>query len=82
MLSVPAAAAGTLLGAGLAWLVVPSVTLTASAGRPQPPVLVQIPVGWAALLAAAVAALPVLAAAASILRRPDPAVELRAAEAS
>ena len=82
MLSVPAAAAGTLLGAGLAWLVVPSVTLTASAGRPQPPVLVQIPVGWAALLAAVVAALPVLAAAASILRRPDPAVELRAAEAS
>ena len=82
MLSVPAAAAGLLLGAGLAWLVVPSVTLTASACRPQPPVLVQIPVGWAALLAAAVAALPVLAAAASILRRPDPAVELRAAEAS
>jgi FtsX-like permease family len=82
MLSVPAAAAGTLVGAGLAWLVVPAVTLTASAARPQPPVLVEIPVGWAALLAAAVAALPVLAAAASILRRPDPAAELRAAEAS
>ncbi len=82
MLSVPAAAAGTLVGAGLAWLVVPALTLTAGAARPQPPVLVEIPVGWAVLLAAAVAALPVLAAAASILRRPDPAAELRTAEAS
>jgi hypothetical protein len=45
-------------------------------------VAVQIPVGWAVLLAAAVATLPVLAAAASIARRPDPAAELRAAEAS
>jgi FtsX-like permease family len=82
MLSGPAAAAGLLIGAGLAWLVVPAITLTVGAGRPYPPVLVQIPVGWAVLLAAAVAALPVLAAAASIARRPDPAAELRAAEAS
>jgi len=81
MLSVPAAAAGLLAGVGLAWLVVPAITLTASAGRPFPPVLVQIPVGWAVLLAATVAALPVLAAAASTVRRPDPAAELRAAEA-
>ena len=73
---------GLLIGAGLAWLLVPAITLTVGAARPFPPVLVQIPVGWAVLLAAAVAALPVLAAAASIARRPDPAAELRAAEAS
>jgi hypothetical protein len=58
------------------------VTLTSAAARPVPPVLVQVPVGPAALLAAAVAVLPVLAAAVSTARRPDPAAELRAAEAS
>ena len=82
MLSVPAAAAGLLAGAGLARLLVPAITLTATGGRPFPPVLVQIPLGRAVLLAAVLAALPVLAAAASIARRPDPAAELRAAEAS
>jgi hypothetical protein len=82
MLAGPAAAAGLLAGAGLAWLVVPAVTLTSTAARPVPPVLVQVPVGPAALLAAAVAVLPVLAAAVSTARRPDPAAELRAAEAS
>lgn len=82
MLTVPAAAAGMLAGVGLAWLLLPSVTLNASAGIPLPPVLVEIPVGWAAALAAVVAALPVLAAAVSVARRPDPAVELRAAEMS
>jgi hypothetical protein len=82
MLSVPAAVAGLLVGAGLAHLLVPAITLTATAGRPFPPVLVQVPVGRAVLLAAVLAALPVLAAAASIARRSDPAAELRAAEAS
>jgi hypothetical protein len=82
MLTVPAAAAGMLAGVGLAWLLLPAVTLTAGAASPFPPVLVEIPVGWAAALAAVVAALPVLAAAVSVARRPDPAVELRAAEAS
>jgi hypothetical protein len=82
MLSGPAAATGLLVGAALAFLVVPSINLTASAARPFPPVQVQIPVGWAVLLAAAVAALPVLAAAVSVVRRPDPAAELRAAEAA
>ena len=81
MLSVPAAVAGLLVGAGLAHLLVPAITLTATAGRPFPPVLVLIPVGRAVLLAAILAALPVLAAAGSIARRSDPAAELRAAEA-
>jgi hypothetical protein len=82
MLSVPAAAGGLLVGAGLAHLLVPAITLTATGGRPFPPVLVQVPLGRAVLLAAVLAALPVLAAAASIARRSDPAAELRAAEAS
>lgn len=82
MLSVPAAAGGLLVGAALARLVVPALTLTAAGTRPVPPVLVQIPAGWAVLLAGAVAAFPVLAAAASAARRPDPATVLRAAEAS
>ncbi|HTS97529.1 MAG TPA: FtsX-like permease family protein [Streptosporangiaceae bacterium] len=82
MLSGPAAAAGLLAGAGLARLLVPAITLTAAAGRPFPPVLVQVPLGPAVLAAAVLAVLPVLAAAASVARRPDPAAELRAAEAS
>jgi hypothetical protein len=82
MLTVPAAAAGIGAGVGLAWLLLPAVTLTASASSPFPPVQVVIPLGWAAALAAIVAALPVLAAAVSVARRPDPAVQLRAAEMS
>ena len=82
MLSGPAAVAGLLAGVGLARLLVPAITLTGTAGRPFPPVLVQVPLGRAVLVAAVLAVLPVLAAAASIARRPDPAAELRAAEAS
>jgi len=81
MLSVPAAAGGLLVGAALARLVVPALTLTAAGTRPVPPALVQIPVGWAVLFAGAVAAFPVLAAAVSAARRPDPVADLRAAEA-
>ena len=82
MLSAPAAAAGVLLGAGLARLLVRAVTLTTSASLPVPPVLIVIPWAGAIALAVAVAAVPVLAAAATIARRPDPAAELRAAEAA
>jgi len=82
LLSVPAAAAGLLIGVALARLVVPALTLTAAGTRPVPPVLVQIPAGWAVLLAGAVAMFPVLAAAASAFRRPDPVADLRTAEAS
>ena len=48
---------------------------------PVPPVVVEVPLGWAALLAVAVAVIPVLAAAATVARRPDPAARLRLAEA-
>jgi hypothetical protein len=82
MLSVPSAAVGLVLGAVLAELLVPAVTLTTSGAAPVPPVLIEI--GWsgALLLALAVAVLPVLAAAAAVVRRPDAAAGLRAAEAA
>ena len=80
MLSVPSALAGLVLGVVLAELFVPAITLTSSATTPVPPVLIQF--GWAQtlLLALAVAVLPVLAAGLTIVRRPDAAAELRAAE--
>jgi hypothetical protein len=77
MLSVPAAIAGTLIGVGLARLLVPAVTLTSGAAVPFPPVHVVIPLGWTALLALVVATVPVLTAVVAGARRPDPAAELR-----
>jgi hypothetical protein len=82
MLSVPAAVAGLLAGAGLAHVLVPAVTLTSTGSRPVPPALVIYPLGWAVALAVVVAAIPVVVAAVSVARRPDPAAELRAAQAS
>jgi FtsX-like permease family protein len=82
MLSLPAAAAGLLAGAGLAHALVPAVTLTTDAATPVPPVLVELPLAWSLLLALAVAAIPVAVAAFSVARRPDPAAQLRAAQAS
>jgi hypothetical protein len=81
MLSVPSALAGLVLGVVLAELLVPAITLSATATTPVPPVLVEF--GWSQTLplALAVAVLPVLAAALTIARRPDPAAVLRAAEA-
>jgi ABC-type antimicrobial peptide transport system permease subunit len=78
-LSLPAAATGLLLGTVLAHLLVPAVTLTASAAAPVVPVLVKVPVTTAALIALIVTAIPVLAAAASAVYRPDPAAQLRMA---
>ncbi|HET9893975.1 MAG TPA: FtsX-like permease family protein [Streptosporangiaceae bacterium] len=81
-LSVPAALTGLLLGTVLAHLLVPSVTLTSTAAAPVVPVLVKVPAGAALVIAFVVSAIPVLAAAASALFRPDPAAQLRAAEAA
>jgi len=82
MLSLPAAAAGLILGVVLAELLVPAITLTSSATTPVPPVIIQF--GWAQTLplALAIAVLPVLAAALTMARRPDAAAALRAAEAA
>jgi ABC-type lipoprotein release transport system permease subunit len=78
LLSAPAAAVGLLAGTGLAWLLVPSITLAANAAAPTPSVLVIVPLGQAAALALIIAVVPVAAAALSVARRPDPAVQLRA----
>ena len=78
-LSVPAAVTGLLLGTVLAHLLVPAVTLTSTAAAPVVPVLVKVPVATAALIALIVTAIPVLAAAASAVYRPDPAAQLRMA---
>jgi FtsX-like permease family protein len=82
MLSVPSAVAGLILGAVLAELLVPAITLTSAATQPVPPVLIQL--AWSQILplALAVAVLPVIAAGLTIARRPDPAAELRAAESA
>jgi hypothetical protein len=77
-LSLPAAAAGLLAGIGLAQLLVPAITLTVDAAAPVPWALVVVPFGPAVALALATAAVPVAAAALSVLRRPDPAAQLRA----
>jgi ABC-type antimicrobial peptide transport system permease subunit len=82
MISGPAALVGLALGVGLAHLLIPAVTLTATAGIPVPPVLVRIPVPWVALIAVAMPAIPVLAAVVATLRQLDPAAELRVAEAA
>ena len=77
-LSLPAAAAGLLAGIGLAQLMVPAITLTADSTAPVPWALVILPLGPAVALALVTAAVPVAAAALSVLRRPDPAAQLRA----
>jgi ABC-type antimicrobial peptide transport system permease subunit len=82
MLSLPSAAAGVALGAALAWLLVPAVTLTTGAVAPVPAPLTEFAWSWAVLLAAGVAVLPVLVAAATAAYRPDPAVLLRTTEAA
>ncbi|MGD0242393.1 MAG: ABC transporter permease [Streptosporangiaceae bacterium] len=82
MLSVPSAVAGLILGAVLAELLVPAITLTPAATQPVPPVLIQLAWFQILTLALAVSVLPVIAAGLTIARRPDPAAELRAAESA
>ncbi len=81
-LSLPAAATGLLLGTVLAHLLVPAVTVTATASAVAFPALVRIPLGASVGVALIVTAIPVLAAAATAMYRPDPAAQLRAAEAA
>jgi hypothetical protein len=81
MLSVPAAALGLVLGGIVARLLVPAVTLAANAQQPVPPAVTLLDPAQALPLAAVIAVLPALAAGLVLLRRPDPAAELRAAGA-
>jgi FtsX-like permease family len=82
LLSVPAAALGLLLGTLVARLLVPAVTLTPTAQRPVPPPVTMFDLPQTVPLAVLVAVVPALAAALVVFRRPDPAAELRAAEAA
>jgi hypothetical protein len=82
LLSVPSAALGLLLGTAVARLLVPAVTLTTAAQAPVPPAVPLLDLTQTVPLAAAAAVLPALAAALVLFRRPDPAAELRAAEAA
>jgi hypothetical protein len=82
LLTGPAALAGLVAGVGLAHVLIPALTLTTAAAVTVPAVAVVTPLGWAALLALAVAATPVVVAVAAVARRPDPAAQLRAAEAA
>jgi FtsX-like permease family len=82
LLSVPAAALGLVLGEVIAQLLVPAVTLSPTAQAPVPPPLTMFDLAQAITLAIAVAVLPALSAALVVFRRPDPAAELRAAEAA
>ncbi len=81
MLSFPSAVLGVILGTGVASLLVPAVTLSAASTQPVPPPLTLFDLPQTLPLAAAVAIIPVLATALIMIRRPDPAAELRAAEA-
>jgi hypothetical protein len=82
LLGLPSAAVGVLLGALVARLLVPAVTLTPAAAQPVPPAVTLYDLSVAVPLALAVAVLPAVAAALAAARRPDPAAELRAAEAT
>jgi len=80
LLSIPAAVLGLLLGTVVARLLVPAVTLSPTAQLPVPPPITLFDLPQTIPLAVVVAVLPALAAAFVVFRRPDPAVELRAAE--
>jgi hypothetical protein len=82
LLSVPSAVLGLVLGTVVARLLVPAVTLTPAAGPPVPPPVTLLDLPQTVALAAFIAVVPALAAAFVVVRRPDPAAELRAAEAA
>ena len=60
----------------------PAVTLTTTAQTPVPPPVTLFDLPQTVPLALFVAVVPALAAALVVIRRPDPAAELRAAEAA
>jgi hypothetical protein len=73
---------GVILGTVVARLLVPAVTLSPAATLPAPPPVTLFDLPQTLSLAAAIALLPVLASALIMIRRPDPAAALRAAEAA
>lgn len=81
LISIPAAGVGLAIGVALARIMVPALTVTATGAVPVPSVQLALPLGLVLPLAALLATVPVAAAAVAALRQPDPAAELRAAEA-
>jgi hypothetical protein len=82
LLSIPAGLAGLAAGAALAHLLISAVVLTPGGTAPVPPVLPEVPLGWAAVLAAGICVLPAAVALAAGARRDDTAAQLRGAEAT
>jgi len=82
LLSLPSAALGVVLGTLVARLLVPAVTLSPTARQPTPPALTLYDLPQSIALALVVAIVPVVIAALAATRRPDPAADLRAAEAA
>ncbi|WP_164992392.1 FtsX-like permease family protein [Streptomyces sp. L2] len=70
-------AVGVALGAVLARAILPLIVLTTQATRPDPPLVVQLPVGQVVLLLAVVSLAPLAVTAVLSLRRADPARALR-----
>ncbi|MFI5618073.1 FtsX-like permease family protein [Streptomyces sp. NPDC051567] len=77
-----ATAVGVGLGAAIVHLVVPLMVLTPAARRPVPEVLVDLPTGTTLLLAAAIAAVPLLSAVLGARGHRDVAARLRFVEDS
>ncbi|MFD9369465.1 FtsX-like permease family protein [Streptomyces sp. NPDC060020] len=80
VLIVVGTAVGTGLGVALVHLMAPLVVLTPAAGRPFPPVRVDLPFWQTLLTAAAIAAVPLLSALLSGPRGRDIAARLRPVE--
>jgi hypothetical protein len=78
--AVAPSAIGLLFGALLSELVIPAVTLTPQAGKPIPPVSVQVPWLLTAVLALALAVLPTLVVTAAVPRRSSGAARIRMEE--
>ena len=82
LLSIPAGLVGLAAGVGLAHLLISAVVLTPGGTTPVPPVVPEVPLGWAAVLAAGICLLPAAVALAAGARRDDTAAQLRGAEAT
>jgi hypothetical protein len=78
MTAVATSAIGLVFGAGLSVLILPSVTLTAAAAKPVPPLVVHLPWLQAALVALAIALVPTLAVTLTLPRAASIATRIRA----
>ena len=82
LLSIPAGLVGLAAGVGLAHLLISAVVLTPGGTTPVPPVVPEVPLGWAAAFAAGICLLPAAVALVAGARGDDTAAQLRGAEAT